>query len=495
MTTRYDVVVIGAGPIGTLYASFVKRARPALRVLVLDREAEAGHKIGESTLSGFCKALRTVGIPREAMRSLFYRKNGLGFFHIDETTPDISAASEYVLETFDETYQVERRVLDGLVAANARRLGVELLRGATVLPGASTFSATGNQLVYEQGGARATVACAVVADASGPAGALSRHFDLRRCDASPFQTSAVWTYFDRLRPLQDYPCAARAQFPRDEYTQHLCFPEGWLWHIPLLSWQRSGVPDLEGVLAGRPPAHAPDRIVSVGLTLRSDRDTIGHDPRGTFERYVRRYPAIARLLEGARPLDDYYGRHRTFQSRVAFRSYASRVAGDGWLLVGDAAYFVDPLISPGLTGGTATAFRAAEATLEAIDHGRAGADTFAAYASFVHGLHAALERDNQLVYMSFNHPRSLALVQRFQEGYARRHFQEHAGADYGPADTNVWGILDPGYARVQAAAWEILRAAETRHRGYAGAVAALERELGPHLDDALTPYVTANAAH
>src|SRR5262245_57431476 len=94
-----DVAVIGAGPIGTLYASFLKRRRPETRIVVLERASEPGHKIGESTLSGFCKAVRSVGVRQEALRALFFPKNGLGFHYVDESVPDVARAPEYVLET------------------------------------------------------------------------------------------------------------------------------------------------------------------------------------------------------------------------------------------------------------------------------------------------------------------------------------------------------------------------------------------------------------
>ena len=65
--SRCDVAIIGSGPQGLMYATWLKRARPDLRVVILDRHKAPGHKIGESTLSGFCKALRSQGIPHRAM--------------------------------------------------------------------------------------------------------------------------------------------------------------------------------------------------------------------------------------------------------------------------------------------------------------------------------------------------------------------------------------------------------------------------------------------
>jgi len=518
MSERCDVVVLGAGPVGLLYAAMLKTRRPETSVLVLDRAGEPGHKIGESTLSGFCKALRSIGIGRETMRRFFYPKNGLGFFHVDEARRRLEDAPEYILETFDETYQVERRVLDTLLLVRARRLGVEVRHGAAVDLARSTLSAAGNELRGIVDGRPFELSCSLLVDASGPAAILARHLGLRRDDASPFQTSAVWTYFEGIRPLAAYTWPAQAQFPRDQYTQHLCLREGWLWYIPLVSWQATPTVTLRRVLDRALDPEPPDRdtlartlggshrpIVSVGLTLRGDRDAgAAVDPVATFARYQERYPAIAQLLAGAHRLEDYYGRGRTFQARASFRGYSERAAGDGWLLVGDAAFFVDPLISPGLTGGVAAAYQAIDATVRALDAGRAEARGFAAYDHFVHALHAALERDNQLVYMSFNHPRAIALVQRFQEGWARRHFLDHRERPYEAEDTNVWGILDPAYATVQADAWQILREAEIEIgrrvpverqscRDYEAAVRRLEARLGPHLDERLTPYAQANA--
>jgi flavin-dependent dehydrogenase len=404
-----------------------------------------------------------------------------------------------------------------LLLVHARRLGVDVRHGAAVDLARSVLRADGNTLACTVDGRPRTLACSVLADASGPAAVLSRHLDLRRDDASPFQTSAVWTYYENVRPLASYSWPARAQFPRDQYTQHLCFREGWLWYIPLVSWQATPTAVLERALGlvlddPLPPREVLARelgctyrsVVSIGLTLRADREPgLALDPAGTFERYRCRYPAIAQVLAGARRLPDYYGRGRTFHARAAFRGYSERAAGDGWLLLGDAAFFVDPLISPGLTGGVAGAFRAVEATAAALDAARADAGTFAAYDGFIHTLHAALERDNQLVYMSFDHPQAIALVQRFQEAYARRHFLDHRERPYGDDDTNVWGILDPGYAAVQQDAWEVMRAAEIEVgrrvpvarqscRDYEPMVGRLERLLQPHLDDALTPYAQVN---
>ncbi|MCA9572178.1 MAG: TetR family transcriptional regulator, partial [Myxococcales bacterium] len=119
-----DVLVIGGGPIGCLTAGFLKQQRPSTRVVVLEASDEPAYKVGESTLSGFCKALRTLGIRQEALQALFTTKNGLGFTWAGEGR-HAHDAETYVLETFDETFQVERRPLELLLHQHLERMGIE----------------------------------------------------------------------------------------------------------------------------------------------------------------------------------------------------------------------------------------------------------------------------------------------------------------------------------------------------------------------------------
>ncbi len=519
--SEYQVVVIGAGPQGILYASWLKQARPELRVVVLERESQPKFKIGESTLSGFCKALRSVGISQEALELVFFPKNGLGFFHVDETIDNVAEASEYILETFDETFQVERRLLDGLLIANARRLGVEVIQGARVDLANSRLSDRGNIVAYRYQQQQYELKSQLVVDASGPASVIARHLDLYNKEDVNFQSNAVWGYFknvNRLGDRQDWSNVA--QFNRDEYTQHFCFCEGWMWYIPLVSWENVPVAEREVMynrllnsqdlptkaeLAARHGCPEED-IVSIGMVLRQDRDAqFASGRQVAFDHYAQKYPAIAQMLEGAELISDLYGTQQSLRARANIRGYAEQVVGDGWLSIGEAAFFVDPLISPGLTGGVATAYFAVQSTLRAIDRNDFSGSTFADYKSFVGKLYEALERDNQLVYMSFNHPKAIELIQRFQEIDARRHFNQHIMSDYCLADTNVWGILNPIYQSLQKQLWRIMREAEIAVgerkavseqtiEDYEFMVEQIEAYLANYLDNhaELTPYIIQN---
>ncbi len=521
---EYQVTVIGAGPIGILYACWLKQARPQLQVVVLEREEKPKFKIGESTLSGFCKALRSVGISQEALELLFFPKNGLGFFHLDESIENVTEAPEYILETFDETFQVERRLLDGLLIANARRLGVEVIQGVRVDLANSQLSDRGNKIAYRDQQQKYELKSQLLVDASGPVSVIAKHLGLYNKEDVNFQSNAVWGYFKNLHRLGDHQDWSNvAQFNRDEYTQHFCFREGWMWYIPLISWEN--VPDAQsdsmldrflGSKAELPTKEelaalhgCPEEdVVSIGMVLRQDRDP--KFPQGrqvAFDYYANKYPAIKQMLEGAELISALYGTQQPLRARANIRGYAEQMVGDGWLSIGEAAFFVDPLISPGLTGGVATAYFAAQSTLKAIDNNNFSRQAFADYESFARKLYEALERDNQLVYMSFNHPKAIELIQRFQEIDARRHFNQYMSLDYSLADTNVWGILNPLYQSLQKQLWQIMRQAEItvgQHKAieeqsvqdYEFMVEQIQVYLSSYLDNhlELTPYITQNEA-
>ncbi len=506
-----------------MYASWLKRSAPALRVIILERHHSPRHKIGESTLSGYCKAMRAQGISHRAMQRLFFPKNGLGFFYGTRYQGELVDSPEYIIEAFDETFQVERRPLEILLMENAKRYGVELVLGAKVDVKASTFAKTGCTLRYSLNDESATLDARLVVDASGPASVLARHFDLYNEGSmvSGFQTHSVWAYFKNVKWLDDYQgWQKNAMHPRDQYTQHVYFREGWMWYIPIRSWQH--VPDSvmselsRRIIAdGDAPFTDPrnpsrevtfEQIWSIGLVIREDRDiALKHGPAATFAHYAREVPLIAKVLEGAEMIDGHYNGHNPYGIRRNIHHYCKQAAGDGWLLLGDAAFFVDPLASPGLTGGVAASYLAHQLTLKALERNDMSRESFAEYDTLCRELYQALEREIENIYLGFNHPKSLEVVMRLQEIDGRRHFATHAEKEYGIDDFNVWGILYPEYQELQKGAWNLMREGEKEaalstpigeqdYQQYENNAEQLSEFLGPYISEhiGLTPYCENN---
>ncbi len=115
--------------------------------------------------------------------------------------------------------------------------------------------------------------------------------------------------------------------------------KGWFWYIPM---------------------H--DDIVSVGVVAGFDhlfKDRDSKDLEKIFWEEVSRCPGVGPRLEGSERVDG-------FRAQKEY-SYSSRqLAGDGWVLVGDAAGFLDPLYSSGLLMAVVSAERAGDSIIAAL---------------------------------------------------------------------------------------------------------------------------------
>ncbi len=524
---NYDLAVLGSGPQGLNVASWIKKENPNYNVIVLESQKKYPHKIGESTLSGFCKAVRSNDIRHEAWQNLFYTKKGLGFWHTDEYNTDLRTLPEYIIETFDETFQIERRTFDELLEHNCKRQGVEIIRGARVQAAECELSASGNKIKYIKDGEEVFLNCKMVVDATGPASIINNHYledgDYIESDV-PFQTSSVWAYYKNVKWLKDYEnWALDAENPRDEYTQHICFKEGWVWYIPIVSWTKSKDENLSAMLKYLSDPESPllsrdelatkfdcvyEQIWSIGISLRNDRDNVIREKgsAATFEKYLEKIPTFKQLLEGAELLNGYYPNHKPYAKRLNYRRRAKQFAGDGWLAVGDAAFFVDPLRSPGLTGGVAMGYHAKIAILKALSENNFSKQTFEGYSQRIEELHEMLEDQNQIAYMSHNHPEGIALVRRFGEVSSRGHYNEFQHQEeYQFPDTNVWGHLYTEHFRMQKQVLAIMLEEEERvgkiknienqsGADYEIMIARMKQVIGDHLEKNLylNPFTVVN---
>jgi FADH2 O2-dependent halogenase len=153
----------------------------------------------------------------------------------------------------------------------------------------------------------------------------------------------------------------------------------WAWQIPI----REGVTSV-GVVTGD-----------------ADFPKAGESVAEFFARQVASSPALARSMAGAKPLGELV---REGNSGYAMEHYA----GDGWLMVGDAARFVDPIFSSGISVAAESAREAAQAIGRALAAGDTGAESFAAYAA---RLSRGIETWRQLVLLYYRLPRQvLALL-------------------------------------------------------------------------------------
>jgi flavin-dependent dehydrogenase len=357
---RCDVVIIGGAFSGAATALLLRRRRPSLRVLIVEKQAAFDAKVGEATTEmaamfltrrlGLWQHLELEHLPKEGLR--YWSANGRVTGHADA-----SEAGGFVRSPVP-SFQLRRDALDEHLLKTAVQEGAELLRPGHVRDVTlADYDSTVTVARRADDGAERveTVRCTWVLDASGRNCFLGRRLGLIDWnDAHP--VAAIWARWHGVRHVDDL--AARAAGPlaagnvgsRRLATNHYVGHGYWVWVIPLGNGQTS---------------------VGVVFDKRVHRLHEAPDRREAFASFLRGHPALAELLDGAtlRPED------LRARSRVAY--VTRRYMGPGWALVGDAAAFIDPYYSPGLDH---CAF-SAEATADVVLRHAGGTDAPAAMAA------------------------------------------------------------------------------------------------------------------
>ena len=303
-----DVVVIGGGPAGSTAATML--ARQGASVLLLERERFPREHVGESLLPASIPVLEELGVLPAVQEAGFLTKWGATMVWGSDPTP----WSWYFRETNQRnphSYQVWRPQFDQLLLENSRAHGVDVREGHRVVEVLWEDGKATGVRYQSDSGETGTVQCRYVVDASGQTGLLARDLNLRQWDPF-FQNLAVYGYFSSAQPLPE---------PDETNIFIEAYPHGWLWSIPLhTGWTSVGA-------------------VVDSATSQNEIST------GSLQRFLEsqiiQAPHTSRMLRNAHLESGPF--------IVKDWSYVcKRVAGDGYVLAGDAACFVDPLFSSGV---------------------------------------------------------------------------------------------------------------------------------------------------
>ena len=355
----YECIVVGGGPAGATTATLL--AQHGRKTLLLERGRFPRHHIGESLMPQTYWTFQRLGMLPKLAASDFPRKESVQFISGSGAESQPYFFTDRDPGEWSKTWQVRRDTFDQMMLDNARAHGVEVREGTGI-----------NRVVMEDGRAVGVevgdpepgrIGADVVVDATGMAALLSKSLNLREAEQD-LKNASIYAY---------YKGAARDEGRNSGATViiHNVDRSGWFWFIPL-----------------------PDDVASVGVVAPPNYLCAGRgdDPAVTFEEEIAKTPGIARRLDGAERISSVY-----VTSDFSYRS--RQVAGDGWVLVGDAFGFLDPVYSSGVFLALKSGEFAADAIHEALAAGDTSGARLGAWGErFTSGMHLM----RQLVYAFYD---------------------------------------------------------------------------------------------
>jgi len=306
---QFDCVVIGGGPAGSTVSTLL--ADHGHHVLLLERAKFPRHHIGESLMPQTYWVLKRLGMLSKLKASDFTPKESVQFVSSSGQDSQPYYFTDRDPNEWSVTWQVKRDRFDQMMLDNAREHGVEVREGVRVKEVLfEGIRAVGVRA--EADGSTRDIACKVVIDATGVNALLSKQLGIREGEPG-LKNAAVYAYWKGAKRDAGRNAGATLVI----YTPD---KQGWFWFIPLEN-------DLTSIgIVGKPPFLITGR---------------GDDPLSILEEEIARTPGIRRRLESAERVT-----HAYVTSDFTYR--ARRIAGDGWVLCGDAFGFLDPIYSSGV---------------------------------------------------------------------------------------------------------------------------------------------------
>lgn len=330
-----DVVVIGGGPAGSTVSTLL--AQHGRKVKLFERDRFPRFHIGESLIPETYWVLQRLKMFDKMKATPFVKKYSVQFVNAQGKESAPFYFHDNKPHECSQTWQVIRSQFDTMMLDNAREQGVEVHQPARVLDVLFDGGRAIGVRVQAEDGTQHEVRSKVVVDASGQSTMLQNRFKLRVWDPV-LNKGAIWTYWE----------GAYRDTGRDEGATVVIQTTnkmGWWWYIP---------------------QH--DNTISVGIVAPFDYLFKGRGSHEqTYNEEVAACPAVQKRIDGATRATGYFA-----TKDYSYRS--KQVAGDGWVLIGDAFGFLDPLYSSGVL----LALKSGELAADAIAEGFAKGDVSAA---------------------------------------------------------------------------------------------------------------------
>ncbi len=336
-------MIIGGGPGGSALGCYLSKA--GISNTIFESAIHPRAHVGESLVTSTTRIFKDIGFLATMEREGFVRKYGASWHPIKRNVELTIEFAEFPQEGVDQdyTYHVDRSRFDALLLKHASNLGSKVYQGTEVTEVLMDGDRARGVRV-EVAGESIEVAAKVVVDASGRRAVLGRQ--LKLLDKDPqFDQFATHAWFENV---------ARSTTGRnnDIHIYFLPVERGWVWQIPIS-----------------------ETVTSVGVVVEK-RDFLKvageADLEAWFMQMVCSTPGGQQAMQGAVRINEF--------KREGDYSYRMRrFVGPGYMMIGDAARFVDPIFSSGVSVATHSAKFAAEAIRSVLLDGQPETPAFEAF--------------------------------------------------------------------------------------------------------------------
>ena len=318
-----DVLVIGAGPAGTVAASIVNKA--GFKVQIVEKMKFPRFVIGESLLPRCMEALEEAGFLEAVQAKGFQDKSGAKFVKNGKIC-DYEFADQFT-KGWQTAFQVPRSEFDKTLADTVEKMGVPIHYETTVT-GIEFNGSDSVTTVKDKDGKESQIRARFIIDGSGYGRVIPRLFNLDKPSNLPSRKAVFTHTVDTRRAMADEP---------NRITIVVHKPAVWIWIIPFTGGVTSlgfvGFPEFFEQYTGTPEEQL--------------RKMIADEPY-----LAERFDKVEFLFEP-----------RSLQS---WSGTTDRFYGDGFVLTGNVTEFLDPVFSSGVTLATVSSQIAGKLVIEKL---------------------------------------------------------------------------------------------------------------------------------
>jgi 1H-pyrrole-2-carbonyl-[peptidyl-carrier protein] chlorinase len=326
-----SVLIIGGGPAGSALGCYLSKA--GIKNTIFEGANHPRAHVGESMVMSSVRVFEEIGFLPVLEREGFPRKYGASWH-----PPVVKGEADICFDEFpqegvsqDYTYHVDRQKFDLLLLKHAESLGSRVYQGvqvSEVLFDEKSYASGVRLRIADQ---QIDVPSRMIVDATGRHTLLGKQLRGKKKDPI-FDQFAVHAWFKNVD---------RSKAKSADYIHIYFLPveRGWAWQIPITS-----------------------EITSIGIVAEKEVFKKGHlAPADYFQKYVSSNPDLTHAMRNAERVNE-------FKSEGDYSYKMDTFAGNGFVLIGDAARFVDPIFSSGVSVALYSAKYSSERIKYALEH-------------------------------------------------------------------------------------------------------------------------------